>query len=335
MNVTSIVSALQVEFGGSGCSVQDVGRKNLRNLGVPWAGALDSFAFAAVNRLLNNPPESAALEVLLQGPHLRCNTSTIRVALLNFSQAHIIRGSSHLAIRQPWASTVTLEQKDLLVLGTPKGTAYLGVEGGIKSEPVLRSRSTDLRAKFGGVTGHYLQNADILPVAEGLNEQRLNTACPRLPKWFYDRTPIRVMPAPQTRGFVHSATATLTNENWVVSRYADRMGMRLDAQESTHITHKDQLLYLQDQPESEAILPGCVQITPDGQPMILLQDCQTVGGYPKLACVIQADLPRLAHLRAGDTINFAWVSSHQALEALKKRHAELEIWANTFCQIDY
>ena len=200
-----------------------------------------------------------------------------------------------------------------LVLGATQGTAYLSVAGGLQLDEVLASRSTYVRAAMGGLNGRALTLGDALPV--GSSAPGLPKVHGQLPPWWAAGEPVRVMPAPQTPAFSEAMQAAFSATTWCVSAEADRMGMRLLASVDAPPLRADGA-WAQHM-VSDGIVPGAIQVAPNGQPMVMLADGQTVGGYPKLACVIQADLPRLAHLRPGQSLRFTWVTAAQALLAAR------------------
>lgn len=316
-------SALRITQAGMGNTVQDRGRRGWRALGLPWAGALDLDALAAANALVDNPPDAAALEVPMLGPSLRGEGRPVLLGLLGFAQASVIgRDGQRRAIAQPAATSLWLQVGEELVLGATQGTAYLSVAGGVQVDEVLASRSTYARAAMGGMQGRAIALGDALPVASVASGVAKTHG--QLPPWWASGEPLRVMPAPQTAAFSPAMQAAFAATDWRLSAEADRMGMRLLAPEGAPALRAEGA-WAQHM-VSDGIVPGAIQVAPNGQPMVMLADGQTVGGYPKLACVIQADLPRLAHLRPGQVLRFAWVTAAQALAAARAQAQALQDW---------
>ena len=182
---------------------------------------------------------------------------------------------------------MTLRRGDIvqIALGRQSACCYLAVEGGIAVPRVLGSASTYVRAALGGLNGRALQRDDVIPLAIGCASERNELRAPALPSGSSDQ-PIRVVLGPQQKYFRKEALATLLDAEFRVSKDADRMGMRLDGPLLRHRRGWDIV--------SDAIATGSIQVPGSGQPIVLLADHQTTGGYPKIATVISADLPRLS-----------------------------------------
>lgn len=301
---------LEVLAGGLQTTIQDLGRFGYRHLGVGVAGALDAFSARVGNLLVGNPENSAALEITLQGPRLRLQQAA-RIAITGADiDAHV----DGIAI--PGWRHVDLPAGCELVLGPCRrgARAYLAIAGGIRITPVLGSASTDLRAGFGGLNGRSLTAGDLLslnPTPVGLASAAiaLKTSEPAIPSWslnpepdldFTHSTAIRLLPG---RDVTAPATALCSN-SYRVSAQSNRQGLRLQGTALVLTDSKERL--------SEPVAPGTVQLPPDGQPIVLLAEAQTIGGYPRIGHVISADLPRLAQLRPGDTLRFRFTDMQTA-----------------------
>lgn len=302
---------IEVLDGGLGTTLQDGGRPGYRRYGIALSGALDPVFLACANALAGNAPGAAALELRLTGPRLVAR-GRVRVALAGAADIAV---SGRLTF-PPWQS-LTLEEGEELRIGAVRGgIAYLAVAGGFDTPPLLGSRATHLRAGLGGVAGRTLAAGDRLPVGAGEAEggERRQTA------FVHDDGPIRLLPGPQDEHFTPQSLRALVEQEFIVSRDADRMGLRLEGPPLAHnARHGDEIV-------SDSVAPGAIQVPPDGQPILLLADCQTVGGYPKIATVIRADLPRLAHLLPGARLRFAYVTREEALAALRTQQARLAAW---------
>lgn len=310
-------AALQVLDGGLGTTVQDLGRPGYRHWGVALAGALDPWWARAANALLDNPPEAAVLELRLLGPHLRAEAAPVRVAVVGDVPATVERTGG---ARQPlpgWCS-VTLQPGDALRLGAVQGLAYVAVAGGIDVPPVLDSRATHERTAMGGLQGRMLRTGDRLPCAAAQADRGTERCADPLPD---DDGPIRVIWGPQDDHFTPAARALLLETGWRLTPERDRMGMRLAGPPLQHASpaHADIV--------SDGVAPGAIQVPASGQPIVLLADAQTVGGYPKIATVIQADLGRLARWPASQPLRLAAVTLQQAHAALRARQAAWAAWA--------
>ena len=276
-------------------TVQDHGRDRWRHLGVARAGGLDPLALAMANRLVGNQDELAALEITLKGPTLRLH-GPARIALTGASIEAYWNG-----IALPMARPVELPPGDLKLGGMRHGArSWLAVAGGFDVPLVMGSRSTDLRGGFGGLEGRALRAGDRLAVGAAVVPP---LQAPRIAKWWIDESdtwqdfPIRLVASS------HSATTALVAQSWIASVRSDRQGLRLEG---------PQLPCSEGTGVSEPVAVGTVQLPPDGQPIVLLADAQTVGGYARLGYVISCDLPRLAQLRPGSKTRFAAIAAEEA-----------------------
>jgi biotin-dependent carboxylase-like uncharacterized protein len=312
------VSALvEVVDGGLAVTIQDAGRSGYRNIGVPLSGALDPTLMAAANALLGNVADAAALEVGFSGPMLKAVSGTVRVGLAGELGAEVLSTRGQVLKVQPW-QTATLFPGDLLRVGTvTAGVGYVAISGGFQTAPQLGSRATYLRAGIGGVHGRAPAVGDRLPCAAVHGDPWLEY-CGRAP-WHHESGPIRVILGPQDDYFEAGSLADFLAQPYRVSRDLDRMGMRLEGAKLAHNAKGAEIV-------SDGVAPGSIQVPANGQPIVLLADCQTSGGYPKIATVIRADLPRLAHMRPGDEIRFAAVGHAEALAALRERQRWLAVW---------
>jgi biotin-dependent carboxylase-like uncharacterized protein len=315
--MTAVVEVLEP---GVAVTIQDRGRFGYRSIGVPVSGALDPVLMAIANALVGNPADAAVLEIGLAGPTLRAATDPVRVALAGEVGATWIDAGGESRPVRPW-HTATLERGDLIRVGRlARGVACLGLSGGVQVVPQLRSRSTYTRARLGGVDGRALARGDRLPCGAQLGEHgpERRGAAP----WVHPAGPIRVIVGPQDDHFTAAALAAFFATAWRVTRDLDRMGMRLEGPALAHNDRGADIV-------SDAVAPGAIQVPASGQPILLLADCQTVGGYPKIATVIQADLPRLAHLRPGEELRFAAVDHARARAALDDQTRRLAGWIAT------
>lgn len=297
-------------------SFQDTGRPGYRHFGVPLSGALDPEWLAIANALAGNPPQTVALEIRLLGPTLRAGVP-VTVALAGEFSARIEDAAGQSRHAGNWCSHA-LATDDVLVTGSLRsGIGYLAVRGGFELPAVLGSRSTYARAGLGGIDGRAMKAGDRLNVMRsGIHAHDADGKATslRLPKAPHPSSgPIRVIPGPQREYFTDAAWERFTGEEFTVSREADRMGLRLGGPRLEHDPGRGAEIV------SDAVTPGAIQVPGDGQPIVLLADCQTVGGYPKIATVIGADLPRLGHAVPGHALRFVEVSIEQALAA--RRHA--------------
>ena len=308
MNCSKHPTTLHLESPGLGVSIQDRGRVGHRSIGVPVSGALDPLFLAAANALAGNPPDAAGLEVLLAGPLLRATDGPVRVALAGEMDARHIDAAGERRPVAAW-STVTMQDGERLQVGSPRGVGYLAVAGGIITPPQLGSRATYARAGLGLLPA-------LLPCAAFTGDATEWAAAEPLN---HPDGPIRVIAGPQIEHFDADVLNAFASETFTLTPERDRMGLRLAGPPLTHNARGADIV-------SDGVTPGTIQVPADGRAIVLLADCQTVGGYPKLAVVIRADLPRLAHLQPGDGLRFRFVDAAEAAAARAQAARQLAEW---------
>jgi biotin-dependent carboxylase-like uncharacterized protein len=282
-------------------------------LGVPVSGALDTLALRLGNALVGNPEGAAALEILGGGLILEVLAEITRVAIAGFGATLALDDGARVV--PAWHSIVIPRGHVFRIRVSREAVcAYLAVEGGIAVPKVLGSAATYVGAGLGGFDGRALASGDIVELerdrgSEGA-ERRLACPPPSL-----SEAPIRVVLGPQQDHFTDEALATLLAAEFRISKYADRMGMRLDGPPLHHRRGWDIV--------SDAIATGAIQVPGSGQPIVLLADHQTTGGYPKIATVISADLPAVGRRRPGDAIRFAAVTVEEAEQLARDVEAAL------------
>jgi len=304
---------LSVIAPGIHTTVQDLGRVGYQAMGVPVAGALDPVALRLVNVLVDNEPATAALEFLYQGPTLEVNTRSVRVAAA-WADIEVL-GEPARRI-PPWQS-IRLTQGTRFRLGAPQGSVcgYLAIQGGLALASVLGSLSTYTRGRIGGLEGRALGAQDALPLAQPTAETWPEVRLSAPPNAGPPER-IRVVLGPQDADFTAAAVATFLAASFIVSKDADRMGLRLDGPELSHARGYNIV--------SDGIATGAIQVPGSGHPIIMLADHQTTGGYPKIATVISADLPAVGRLRPGDSIRFRAVSTAEAEAARRALEADID-----------
>ena len=316
---------VEVVEAGLAVTIQDRGRPGYRNIGVPLSGALDPGLMTAANALLGNDRDAAVLEVCLAGPALKALSGTVRISLAGELSAQVVTTRGRLLKVEPW-QTATLFPGDIVRIGgVTKGIGYVGITGGFQVSGQLGSRSTYVRARLGGTDGLPLAVGQHLPCAP-LSGNPWLESCGTLP-WPVNQGPIRVIPGPQDDHFTPAALAAFFSRPYAVTRDMDRMGIRFEGDKLAHNERGAEVI-------SDGVAPGSIQVPANGQPIVLLADCQTSGGYPKIGTVIRADLPRLAHVRPGDNIHFAAVDHAQAAAALRDLASRVARWCTSigaFC----
>ncbi len=300
-------------------TVQDDGRNGFRSAGVSSGGALDAHALHVANLVVGNEPSAAGVEITLGG--LRCRFNDTRVIAWCGGRFEVRIGDTAV----PAGRAVVVRAGDELTIDRPEigCRAWLAISGGIDVPQVLASRSTDLRANFGGFGGRGLQSSDVLQLGPATPQQQDMHDAGGAAEWSASaawssparRNPVlRVMRGGEWLSFDAEVRAVLLRERYTVTAQADRMGVRLEG---------PALHYGGPELVSEAVAAGAIQVPPSGHPIILLPDCQTIGGYPKLAHVITVDLPIAAQLRAGDGVRFELVRLAEAHQLLLDREKEL------------
>lgn len=306
------MTVLRVLAPGAATTVQASGRDGWRHLGVARGGALDPAQAVLANHMVGNAHDDAVLEITLSGPTLSFH-APIRIALCGAPIDASFESGDGVRQIVPNGRPVALPAGKLKLGTIHRGLrTWLAVAGGIDVPSVLGSRGTDLRGGFGGLQGRVLRVDDVLPLGE---HTRVDAVAPTHPAWWatLDAEP------PNAAAFryvmsVASITTDLSRRPWRVDPRSDRQGLRFSG-ESLQMPSRERL--------SAPVAPGTIQLPPDGQPIVLLADAQTVGGYPRLGFVITADLPRMAQLRAGDTVRFEPVDSAEAERLRRQRQSEL------------
>ena len=311
---------LEVIDGGIGNSIQDRGRVGFRHMGITVSGWIDPLLARCANALVGNDADCdcACIEIRGAGPTLAAREGRFRLVLTGEISATLTRENG-VAREVPAWTSFTLEANDTLEVGyIAGGTAYLGIAGGIDTPPQLGSRSTYQRALIGGVDGRPLATGNLL-AGKAIRDPKFQAYSAE--PWPHGDGPIRVVLGPQADHFTPAAIAQFLDGEYQVTTQLDRMGVRLEGPALAHVSKAAADIV------SDGVTPGSIQVPGNGQPIILLADAQTVGGYPKMATVISADLPRLGQAKPGDAIRFAAVSVSEAGAALVAREKRWSEWA--------
>lgn len=307
---------LEVNRPGLLTTVQDGGRKNKQVYGVSLSGAMDRFAMRVANLLVGNPEEAPVLEFTFTGPTLRFACDQV-IAITGGDFTPMVDGRP-----VPQWQSLPIAAGSELSLGRCRSGArgYLAVVGGIQVPPVMGSASTFLRGGYGGLEGRPLKAADRLPVADlGPMLPRLGRRLTRrrLAPWMipdYGRSrPVRVIPGPHQEAFLPEALERFWTSGFRISPASDRMGYRLIGPVIKHRGRADIL--------STYIFPGAIQVPADGQPIVLMADCQVTGGYTVIGAVAGVDLPYLAQRKPGDVLHFRPVSVAEAQRLWRDQEA--------------
>jgi biotin-dependent carboxylase-like uncharacterized protein len=303
-------TALQILKPGLLTSVQDLGRYGHQASGVPVAGPMDTFSHRLANQLVGNTIEAATLEITLIGPDLIVEAdTTMAIAGAQFEVTCDDRPLS------PGASFQVTRGQRLKFGRIQQGArAYLAVAGGIQTAPMLGSRATHLVSRMGGFNGRALQAGDRIPIADhsGPRPQRKSVGLTLPTK---GRALLRVMPGPQANWFHADALRAIASVSFRISPQSNRMGYRLQGPPLVRM-RDDELI-------SEPLGIGAIQIPAAREPILLMADRQTAGGYPKIGYVISADLPIAGQLAPGDFIEFHVCTHQEAVTALISRERQL------------
>jgi antagonist of KipI len=279
-------------------TIQDAGRWGYQAYGVPVSGAMDGFSLRVANRLVRNVDDEAAIEI---HSTLACETDRAHLVALTGAEAIITIDGRAMPM---WTSLFVRAHSRIEIQPREWGWCYLGIHGGIAVPRVMGSKSTYLRGGLGGLDGRAVQAGDEIEIGvQSLNDLVAAAGCQsneQVRAWL-KRTPvIRVRLGPHRDYFSDDAIDRLLNTEYVVTESADRMGYRL---RGPAIAKKraDELV-------SCGVPLGAIQVPPDGQPIVLMADHQTTGGYPIIATVITEDIALLAQMGPGKRIAFQAVN---------------------------
>jgi biotin-dependent carboxylase-like uncharacterized protein len=289
------MTALVVTRCGPMTSLQDGGRIGWQRYGITTSGAMDRLALATANALVGNAPGAGAIEFALVGGTFTVEGGVVRLALVGASCALTCDGAPVAP-----ATSFRLEPGRMLTVGPAEAGvyAYLAVAGGFALPLALGSLSLHARAGIGGLSGRALQAGDRLPL--NLSEAAAGPDLSLPPPPLDAQAPIRIVLGPQDDHFTPAGLATFLGETFRVSREADRMGYRLSGPRIEHARGANIV--------SDGIVAGSVQVSGSGEPIVMMADRQTTGGYPKIATVVSADLRRLAQRRTGQAVRFRSVT---------------------------
>lgn len=284
-------------------TIQDLGRTSFQQYGISAGGAMDRFSLRVANLLVGNAEREAGLEMTLTGPEIRFDGDGWIAVTGSFSQP-IVNGEPV----ELW-SRVPVVEGDLLRFRND-GTGcrgYMAVRGGLQVPDVMGSKSTFLRGGYGGLNGRTLRSGDRIPVgsAPPAGSKPIRRKLPeRLRPNYEECRPVRFIWGPQREAFESQSLQTFVREPYVIRNESDRMGYRLNGPRLHHADGAEMI--------SDYIAPGSVQVPGDGQPIVLMSDCQVTGGYPKIGVVIRADMPYLAQRKPGEGIRFQPVDVDEA-----------------------
>ncbi len=294
------MTRVEVVSPGPLTTIQDLGRPGWAHIGVPRSGAADRESLQRANRLVGNPAGAAALETTLVGPKLRAESDVV-IALAGAPVPARI-GTEQIRMDEP----VVLAAGELLTVGAAdRGLrTYIAFAGGIAAELTLGSAATDLLTGLGPAP---LVRGQVIDLGELAGEGRGCSAATAVHSAGTERSPsaetcaqedpLRLVLGPRQHWFTAEAVVLLSGEAFAVTPESNRIGLRLDGPRLERSVVGELL--------SEGLVPGAIQVPPDGRPILLLADHPTTGGYPVIAVVREADLPRAAQLRPGQELRFS------------------------------
>jgi len=292
---------------GVNTTIQDKGRNNMNHIGITVSGAIDQRNYILSNKLVNNNLSEAVIEFAFQGPLLKLKNGKINFSITGDVLFKIIKKNSSVEVGTCYKN-YTLEDEDQIDIISTKNTVYgyLSVNGGFELEKVWNSYSTNTKANIGSNNGKkystedkiFIKNSDLIMIKE--NTISYNQ--------FSDNI-IRVIKGTNFNYFSRESKNIFFEQEFLVTKLADRMGVRLSGHklENTISTNI----------KSEGLVKGVIQVPADGNPIIMLSDHGTIGGYPKIGVVISADLDRVGQLTPGSAINFKEVSLEEAQNIFK------------------
>jgi len=310
------VDALRVVSPGPLSTIQDLGRPGYQRFGVSVSGAADRYALRLGNLLVGNDERGAAIEVTIGGAEFEFTSPAI-FAITGADLSPTLNGTPITL----W-ETVSAAAGDRLSLMSPAGPdsglrGYVNVSAGFDTPPVLGSRSTHVGARLGGIKGRALEADDEIPIGQVTTPVLPGRRVPQdlLPQYGGDIV-ARVVPGPQDDLFDADATATFYNSVYTVSDKSDRMGCRLEGPKVPAIDGAHDIV-------SDGVLSGAIQIPGDAQPIILLADRQTTGGYAKIGVIASVDLALVAQASPGATVRFERITAEDAAALARDRTEKL------------
>jgi len=303
------MTELEIVEPGLCATLQDGGRYGWQRYGISPAGAMDPVGLRLANALVGNPPLLGAIELALTGLQAVLHGTSTRVAVAGASCSVAVNGRA-----LPAFTAHPLEDRDRLVVGPMRegARAYVAVAGGFDVAPVLGSQSTHLRTAIGGVDGGALRagmRLKLNPAPSGELRTLPSSSTTAVPG------PIRVVLGPQASAFPPGAVEAFLRSVYVVSSRSDRMAFQFDGPPIAHGASFNIV--------SDGTIEGSIQVPGHGRPIVLMADRQTTGGYPKIATVISADLPRLAQRPPGSAVQFQMVTSDAAEAAARQHESEV------------
>ncbi|MBF2760285.1 MAG: biotin-dependent carboxyltransferase family protein [Ectothiorhodospiraceae bacterium AqS1] len=307
--------SLIFEAAGPMTTVQDLGRYGAQRMGIPPSGALDPVSLRLANALVGNPQGTAGLELRFLGPKIRIEGGPVRIASVGtYAPIDILEPTP---VRIPSGRSVLLADGQVFRIGGIPDTScsYLAFSGTFDLAPLFESMATFQASRLGGLDGRAIQDGDRIDLIVDEPPLGPDRMLMRSFEWD-DRAPIRIVPGPQADYFTQEAFETLLSEPYEISRMSSRMALRLEGAPLDHAKGFNI--------PSDGVVNGSIQVPGNKMPIILMVDRQTTGGYPKIATVISADLPRLGRALPGQKLRFAAVEVEEAEEIRRRMESDIQ-----------
>ena len=319
------MTALIVERSGISSSFQDMGRLNLQYLGIVQGGCIDQENFLLGNAILHNDHNEGQIEFAYQGPKIKVTQGACKVAITGNVLFNIIRSDGSIVNGRCYRSYYLKENDTLDVLTTVKSVyGYIGFAGGMELKSYFKSVSANSRSKIGPNNGNKIANNDTVQLKKS-STTKDEFALSRIPQKD-NRNVIRVLEGPQQEYFSSAGIKAFYGDNYSVSNLTDRMGMRMQGPKISFVKSPNI--------KSEGIIRGSIQVPADGQPIVLLSDHQTIGGYPKIAVVAAADYDHLAQSAPGSFVRFKKINIREAVISYQLRMKTIDNMISSIVKIN-
>ena len=292
---------------GINTTIQDIGRNHLYHIGIAVSGAMDQRNYKLANNTVRNRMNEAVIEFAYQGPLLKLKNGSINFAITGDIFFNIIRNNSKIEEGNCYQNYILEDGEQIDIISTKKSVyGYLAINGGFELDETWKSYSINTKAKIGPNNGKKYSVDEKIFIKKSTLE---NTQNKKIDYKDSFNNIVRVIKGTNFNYFSKEAKNIFFNQAYSVTRLVDRMGMRLDGPNLENIVNTNI--------KSEGLIRGVIQVPADGKPIILLSDHGTIGGYPKIAVVISADLDKVAQLTPGSKINFKEVNLEEAEKLFK------------------
>lgn len=303
-------------------TIQDCGRIGFQQYGIPISGAMDLLSLQLANILVDNDKNEACLEMTMVGPTIEFNFNT-SIAITGADMMPQINGNS---VRM--YETIYIKSGDVLKFSTAKSgfRSYLSVQGGFDIPKVIGSKSTYIRGKIGGYEGRKLKNEDEIKINK-ISKLASKRKIPyHMISEYKQKEIIRVILGPEEESFSKLGLKTFLNSEYEISNQFDRMGYKLNGPKIDHKTKPDII--------STGITLGTIQVSGNGQPMVMLSDKQTTGGYTRIANVITIDIQKFGQLKSGNKIKFEKIELKKAQKLFIEQQKKIQELIDVFKKVN-